>query len=1072
MKTNFNGLLTLLLAFVVQLTFAQEKTISGIVSDESGLPLPGATVLVKGTTNGTSTDFDGKYSITANQGGGVTLIFSFVGYTTQEIPVGISNTVNVTMQEDAAALEEVVVTAYGTQKKESLTGSIAEIKAEEFTKVASGNAITGLTGKVAGVQIFSNSGQPGTAPTIRFRGIGSLNGSSAPLFVVDGVPFNESITSINQNDIESISFLKDAAAAALYGNRGANGVVIVTTKKGKPGTLRVNIDMKTSFTSRAVRDYDVMTGVDEFLEAYHKMLKTADIVANATSEADAGINASNNLFDGPTGLVYNPYGGDRTTVIDPVTGLSRGGSLLWTSDWEDVLFNGSSGVRSSYISVDGGTEKSTYLLSLGHEENDGFNINTGFDRYTLRLNLNSQVTDNLKIGLSANYTNRKIRGTLTNNITGNFAWVRNIAPIYPVFAVDHATGVVVRGNNGQPLWDWADVNSPNSVGGRPFNGFSNPHALQTLNINEQIRDNLTSRAFGSINFLNDFNFTYNFGVDLEFFNDTDYTNNFVGSATGDINGRLTKVNRRRTTFTNQQLLTWKKTINDIHNIDMLLGHETSKFDSDRLRADKRNQLINIDFSPDLFAENDGAPSVFGGPEEYSLEGYFARILYDYDKKYYINASYRRDGSSVFHPDNRWGDFYGAGVAWRVSQEAFMANVDFISELKLKSSIGQQGNDIVYYPDALDRDNFLIRNYAPYLNQWGVSTDGESFELSLDFLGNKDLKWETSTNFNIGFELGLFEDRLRIESEYFERKITDLIFNRPLPNSSGLPSVPENVMDMENKGIEASITYDIISNNDLTWVASLNATHYKNEITQLAPGRSFIEPDSNFGTLYRWKVGKGAYDFFTRKFSSVNPTNGNARWFTAKQFEANGTTPIVNNETENYSHADEIYLNKSALPDVNGGFSTSVTYKNFDLSIDLSYQFGGYAYDAIYNDGFSGMQGGNFHRDFSKTWTFDNTDATLPRVLDGSTNYSVSDLFVEDSDFISLNDVAVGYTIPEQFTERFGIEKVRIYALGNNLALWTKSNKQGFDPRQRVTGGNNSVRYATLKTFSLGLNINF
>lgn len=1062
MRKKVTWILTPLLVMLMSFSYAQEKTITGNVTDQNGLPLPGVSVLVVGTTTGTQSDFDGNYTINAKVG--QVLRYSYIGQKTTQRTVGASSTINLQMEEDAEALEEVVVTAYGTQKKESLTGSIAEIKSEEITKVASGNAVTGLTGKVSGVQIFSNSGQPGTAPTVRFRGIGSLNGSSAPLYVVDGVPYNESITSLNPNDIESISFLKDAAAAALYGNRGANGVIIVTTKKGKAGKVSVNLDVRTSFTSRAVKDYDVMDGAGEYLEAYHKMLKSNDIVENGTDEATAGINASANLFDGAQGLVYNSFGGDRTTVVDPTTGKLRSGNQLWTSDWEDELFNNGSGIQSLYASIAGGTEKAKYFFSVGNEDNTGYNINTGFKRLTLNMNVNSQVSDNIKLGMSANYANREQTGTLTNNITGNFAWVRNIAPIYPVFAVDHATGETVLDDKGNPLWDWADVTSPNATAGRPFNGFSNPHALQTLNVNKSVRDNLTSRAFAEIKFLKDFTFTYNFGLDLAFYNTTNYTNKIVGSASpADVNGRLSEQFGRGTTYTNQQLLGWKKTIGEDHNLDILLGHENSDYNFKFLDANKKNQFISNDISASLFAENDGAGNVTGGPTEYLLEGFFARMLYDFDNKYYINGSFRRDGSSVFADENRWGNFWGAGLAWRVSKESFMDNVNWISELKLKSSIGQQGNDYVGYPD-----NTAVRNYAPYLDQWDVTTDGEEFNLNKTVLGNRGLKWETSTNFNVGFELNMFDNRVRIESEYFERKITDLIFNRPLPNSSGLPSIPENVMDMQNVGFEASISYDIIRNQNLNWTVNLNATHYKNEITKLAPGREFIDP----GTVYRWEKGSSAFDYYIRDFVGVNPENGNAIWYTSSEFEADGTTPIVNNQTEDYSVASETSLGKSALPDVNGGFTSSLTYKNLDFSFALSYQFGGYAYDAIYNDGFGGGIGENFHRDFNKSWTYDNTDAQLPRVIDGTRNYSVSDLFLQKSDFISLNDVSIGYTLPQEVSNKIGLSKVRIYGLGNNLALWTASDVQGFDPRASVTGGNNSVRYATLKTFTLGLNVNF
>lgn len=1058
MKTKFKGILTLLLALIVQISFAQTKTISGTVSDNSG-PLPGVSVLVKGTSQGAETDFDGKYSIKAKTGD--ILEYRYLGYKIVTKNVGTSNSINVTMTEDASVLDEIVITAYGTQTKESLTGSVTEIKSEEFAKVASGSAVTGLTGKVAGVQIYSNSGQPGAAPTVRFRGVGTLTGSSNPLYVVDGVPFNESITSINPNDIESMSFLKDASASALYGNRGANGVIIVTTKKGKKGKVRINFDSKTSFTSRAIKDYDVMTDAGEYYEAYWSMLKSDQMVGGA-SEADAGVFASENLIDGAAiGLIYNVYGGDRNTVVDPVTGKARGGNQLWESDWRDQLFNNSSGVKSTFLSVSGGGDNVSYLFSLGHEDNNGFNVNTGFKRYTIRSNFDVDVTENLKTGLSFSYANRFQTGTLTNNITGNFAWVRDLAPIYSTFARDHATGALALDNAGNRQWDWAEVTSPNAVAGRPVSGFSNPHALQTLNINNSDRDNMSTRAYAKYTFLEDFTFTYNFGVDYNFYRTVNYTNKIVGSATStDVNGRISEQYGKRTTFTNQQLLNWNKSLNEVHNIDVVLGHETSQLYGTFIDADKRDQFISTDTSLSLFAENDGAGNVTGGPTEYNLEGFFARVLYDYDNKYFINGSIRRDGSSVFHPDNRWGNFWGAGAAWRISEEDFMSDISWISELKLKTSFGQQGNDIVYY------DGTTVRNYAPYLDQWDLVSDGSSFAPEKNTLGNKDLKWETSENLNVGFELNLFDNRLRIESEYFVRKITDLIFNRPLPNSTGLPSVPENVMDMENRGVELSIGYDIINKEDLTWSVDFNATTYKNEITELAPGREFID-----NGIYRWTKGGSAFDFYTYKYEGVSETTGHAIWATTSEFEADGVTP-TDGTTEDRGTATEYEIGKSTLPEVYGGFSTSLTYKSWDFNVALSYQFGGTAFNSIYNDGFSGAVGDNFHKDYWKTWRSDNTTGTLPRVFDGTTSYNTSDLFLISSDYISLNDIVIGYTLPTNVINKIGLSSVRLYGVANNVGLWKASDIQGYDPRASSTGGTNSVRYAALKTYTLGLTVNF
>jgi TonB-linked SusC/RagA family outer membrane protein len=1064
MKAKFSGILTLALVFFVHLSFAQEKTISGTVTDESGLPLPGVNILIKGTTNGTQTDFDGNYTINASVGN--VLSFTYVGLKTEERTVGSENTINLIMIEDAAVLDEVVVTAYGTVKKESLTGSITEVGTEEFAKVASGNAVTGLTGKVAGVQIFSNTGQPGAAPIVRFRGIGSLNGSSAPLYVVDGVPFTESITTINPNDIESMSFVKDASAAALYGNRGANGVIIITTKKGKKGKVNLTLDVKTSITRRAVKDYNVMTGASEYLEAYHKMLKNNDITLNGSTIDAAGIAASNGLFDGPLGVVYNPFGGDRTSVISP-DGVFRGDTALWQDDWRDFLLV-DSGVETYYLSFSGATDNTSYFVSLGHEDNKGLNINTGFKRSTLKTNIESSISEDLKVGLSLSYTNRIQKGTLTNNITGNFAWIRDTAPIYPVFAVDHNTGALALDANGNKQWDWADVTSPNAAGPRPWNGFSNPHALQTLNVNKRDRDNLTTRAFATYDFLNDFSFTYTFGYDLADYNLVNYTNNKVGSASSsDINGRLNEEYGKGTTITNQQLLRWKKSFNDLHNFEVLVGHESTNYDFKFVDIDLRNQFISSDISPDLFAVPDGTDAILGNPTKYNLEGYFARVLYDFNGKYYLNGSFRRDGSSVFHPDNKWGNFYGAGVAWRISKESFLRDVSWLNELKLKSSFGQQGNDIVNFP------NTTTRNYTPYLDQWNVVKNGTGFDLQKTVLGNKDLTWETSTNFNVGFESSFLDNRLNIDAEYFVREISDLIHNRELPASTGFPAIPENVMTMENRGVEAIITYDVIRKEDLNLSVEFNGTHYKNEITELVPGKEFLDDPLN--TAYRWKVGGSAFEYFMRDFVGVNPSNGNALWRTDAEFDnSDPANPVpTNGITESYALATEYFVGKSALPDLFGGFSANLTYKNFDFGINFSYQIGGYAYDAIYNDGFDGAIGNNFHRDFWNTWTWDNPTATLPRVDTDTRNWSqFSDFHLIESDYLSLNDITLGYSIPASVAQKIGVSKLRIYGNANNVALWTKADRQGFDPRQRVTGGNNAVRYPALSTYTLGININF
>ena len=719
MKRKFSGILTLLLVLVVQLTFAQGKTISGTVSDDSGLPLPGATVLLKGTSSGTSTDFDGKYSISTNTG--ATLVYSFVGYKTQEVTVGSSNTINVTMQESASALEEVVVVAYGTQKKEEITGSVTTIKTEQLSDIPTASVVQGLVGQVAGVQIINQSGAPGADPTVRFRGIGSINSSSAPLYVVDGVVFNGNLNSINPQDIEAMSFLKDASANALYGSRGANGVVIITTKKGLSESLEVTFDTKVGFNNRAVPEYDIITESGRYYEAVFDRTRL-DLINNGLSAAAAANAAASNIVSNPNfPLGYNSYDVSEDQIIDPITGnINPNANLLYQDSWIDESYL--TGVRhENYLSLRFRNDKISSFFSLGHLEDEGIIVNSGFERVTARLNTEYKPKDWLKFNAGINYSNtvadNPLGGFTSGNVSNIAGWARGTAPIYPVYGRD-ASGNLVLDSNGNRVFDFG-LGTGGSVGTRPsFKSLSNPVGTSQLDVNDNNSDNFSGRFSASVKFLKDFEFIYNLSADLTSANISRFATAEGGDAFN-ANGRITSRSNRGITIAHQQLLNWNKDIGK-HSISVLLGHESNDYNFKLLAGQVTETVIT-----GLPVVNNGANIQFltGYQKDYVVEGYLSRLTYDFDDKYFINASFRRDGSSVFSPDNRWGNFYGLGAAWSVHKENFL-DVSWINNFRLKASFGQQGNDAILYEDNRtivgDTDN---RNYYAYTDQFDIINAG-------------------------------------------------------------------------------------------------------------------------------------------------------------------------------------------------------------------------------------------------------------------------------------------------------------------------------------------------------------
>lgn len=1043
-----------------------QKTVTGAIVDESGDGLIGASVIVPGTTTGTVTDFDGTFTLDVPSDA-TELQVSYVGYETTMLDIS-RGTTNLRLEMYAGEiLDEVVMIGYGSQKRQELTGSVTSFGSEDLESSQNSNVVQGLTGKVPGVQIIQQTGQPGEGPSIRFRGINSLGGAGEePLYVVDGVPYLGNINAIATQDIESINFLKDASVNALYGSRGANGVIVITTKKGKKPGVEVTLDSKIGFATRAVPEYDIITEPGEFYEAWYDRIRVG-LINNGTDPAEAAQMAASGLIDGEFGLGYNNYNVANDQIIDPGTGKLRSGlTPQYHDDWGEELFENN--LRGeTHLGIRSKGDKTSAFFSLGYLSDAGYALNSGFDRVTGRFGLDFDVTDNIKIGGSVNYANTQqdapIQNVASNTYSNLFSWARNVAPIYPVYGYDES-GTRIKNLDGSDKFDFGQLND-GIPGSRPYGAFNNPVATGLLDIDENKNDNISGRTYLSFDFLKNFNFRYNFAVDVVNQNITAFATP-VGGDASNVGGRLTTTSSSARTLANQQFVEYYKPFGD-HSIKIMVGHETNDWAFSILRGQKTGNLI-----PDIAVLNNGASTQYlqGYEKDYKTEGYLSRINYDFKDKVFVNASIRRDGSSVFAPEFRWGTFYGFGLAYDLHKESFLSNSNAISQLRIKASIGQQGNDQILYEQNRtivgDPDN---RNYYIYKDQFDVVNAGGGVPgvLPVSF-GAEDATWEESTNINAGFELGLFKNRVSLGAEYFVRKVEGLLFYLPKPiSSTGDRNFPDNIADMENIGVEVELVADIVRKRDFSWNLSVNATHFSNEITSLP--QEFIDDPNN--TVFRFEEGRNRYDYYMREFAGVDEANGNTLWF-MDELDGEGNPTGTRLTTDAYTSATEYFIGKSAVPDVYGGINTQLNYKGIGLGIGFAYQIGGYGYDGVYAGLLpsAGDVGHNYHRDILDSWTPENTTATIPRfdVLDSDQN-NISSYFLTSLTYFALQNVNLSYDLSGDFLGNIGIERAKIYVAADNVKLW--SERDGYDPRLS-TSGSSSNEYSLVRRVSAGISVTF
>lgn len=1060
--------LTMILACLflsLGMALAQTAVTGTVVSQEDGQPIIGATVRVVGASAGAVTDADGKFSISMPAGHNK-LKVTYVGMVDQDVTVK-GNSVRVVLAPDETNLDEVMVVAYGTAKKSAFTGSAAVVKSEDIAKSSVANPVDALTGKVSGVQINSSTGQPGQESfSIRIRGVSSINAGNDPLIILDGAPYDGDLNSISNQDIASMTVLKDAASAALYGARGANGVVIITTKSGREGTSSITVDAKWGSNSKALPEYNYVNNPAKYYELWYTALNNYAQDKLGYSANQAYLWANENLTaNNAYGLGYNVY-----TVPEGQTLIGMNGRLnpnatlgrvisyngnqytLLPDDWRDASYQ--NGLRQEYtITGTGSNAKGSFYGSANYLSNEGITMNSDYERFTGRLKADYQLRDWFKLSGNMSYTHSNsnyLGNDGSSSDSGNLFAVNNVAPIYPIYVRDGNGNIIINQSTGLPTYDYGDGDV---IGiSRPVYTQANPFSDIQLNTDNIEGNALNAVGAAEIRFLKDFKFTSTNSIMLDESRQTNTSQNLFGQ-TASMGGSISKYHTRTWAYNYQQLLNWHRLFGK-HDVEVMLGHEYYRTRSYLLYASRTN-IFSLSNTELAGAITDGSMTSY--TTDYNTEGYFGRAQYNYDNKYFGSVSYRRDASSRFHPDHRWGNFWSFGGAWIISKEKWF-KAPWVDELKFKASYGEQGNDNI--GDYLYTDTYTIQD----------SNGSISFVPSTT-KGNETISWEKSGNFNTGFEFSLFRGRLAGGIEYFYRKTSDMLAWFTLPPSFGYSGYYDNIGDMTNQGIEIELDGTIIRTKDIEWGINVNFTAYKNEITSMPTENKTYTIDGVEGYSngnYFYGEGEPIYTFYLPKYAGVDPETGEALYWKDVTDE-NGN--VTGQEKVTDPSTATMHLCGTALPDAYGGFGTRFSYKGFDFSADFTYQIGGQVYDSSYASAMGTSKGYQFHSDILNAWTPENPNTNIPRLQynDQYTNYQ-SDRFLTSASYLCLQNVNIGYTLPSNLTSKIGISKLRVYVTGANLWLWSK--RQGLDPRQSLSGGTSNAYYSPIRTISGGLTVTF
>ncbi len=1015
--------------------YAQNMTVKGKVT-ANGLEMPGVTVSVKGTAGGTITSLDGDFTIKADAGS--VLVFSFIGYETVEVPVKGNGPINVELREKTTDLDEVVIAVpYGTAKKSTFTGSAGVVDKKIIANSQVASVSQALQGSVAGLQSFSASGQPGEDATILIRGGGSGTAATTPLYVVDGVPYDGALSSISNQDIASITVLKDAAAASLYGSRAANGVVMITTKQGsKKSAPSIEISAKYGFSDRAVKDYEQVSTEQYFMlewEAIRNM--RMNLKKNPDTAEAAAAYATQNLILNYIGI--NPYGTAYPQPIGTDGKLVEGARLLWNDSWEDALSQDAHYTDLS-ARVSGGSENSQYYFSLGYMDNQGAYIGSGFKRYTLRANITSDLTKWLQVGVNVGLTHsiqdfpKSDDSSLGNVVLA----ARSIPSFYPVYERDPETGAYVLDENGQRVYDYGKYRHGS------YAGYNQAQSM-LYDKNEIKRDAASVRGYLQVTPIEGLTYKMSLNIDYNSRFTHDYANPTYGKEP--VTGSVSKRNTRTTGMTFNNVVNWEHTFGEVHNVRLMAGQEYYEFNTSNFGGSRSNVITDGYFEPDVASTLTGFS---GNSDQYKLLSYFGQAEYNYAQKYFASVSMRADGSSRFHPDNRWGAFWSFGGSWKIGREAFVEEAagSWLSDLTLRASYGAQGNDNVGY-------------YA-YQALYSIGSFLGETTLTTSRLDTPELSWETNLNANIGLDFSLWSNRLFGTVEWFQRTSKDLLFSRDLVPSSGFSSIDDNIGKVRNYGWEFTLGGTPILTRDWTWRLSVNATTYKNEIVS-------IPTDVMWSGTKKWVKGGSLYDFWMYEWAGVDPETGDAQWYMTD------TETGERVKTTNYgslTSQDKVKVG-NALPKVSGGFQSDLTWRDLSLSMAFAYSIGNKIYnrDKASLMGVSGANGSTMSKDLLNRWTPENTQTDVPRLEYDQTSYftSASTRWLVDGSYLRLKTVTLNYNLPKKWIQPAMLKDVSIYVQGENLLTFSK--QQGLAPEQAL-GGVTYWRYPAMKTLSFGINV--
>ncbi len=1058
-----------LLSFTLASVYAQNIQVKGtVVSGSDNEPLPGVNVVVKGTTAGVVTDMDGNFTLSVP--GNATLVFTFIGFELQEIPVNGQTTLRIVLHDESESLDEVVVVGYGVQKKSVVTAAIAKVSSEDLAGKSPVRMDNALKGLAAGVDVTSASGQPGETPRVRVRGIGTINNSD-PLYIVDGMPIGGGLDFVNPNDIESIEVLKDAASGAIYGARAANGVILVTTKKGKIGKAQINYNFSYGWQS-AWKERDV------------------------TSATDYAILQNEKYVNGGQAPVYS----------DPYNLINANGNAItgFGTDWQDLVFYDNAPVENHDVTISGASEKVNYYVSLGYFNQDGIvggnHGHSNYDRTTIRSNTMYNLFDDAKernflnkldLGVNIAYMRTNSTGVSTNSEFGSILGsTLYLSPILTPTLTGAAAAAMINNYKEYDLPRDANGNPYTVPGyGGTYGEMNNPLAMMTLNPTEYWSHKFVPKFSADLQLWDNLKYHFNYSADMGFWGNEGATKTkyYLSGNNKAEHTSASAFKAQNVTWQLENTLTYDKTIG-LHTFGVVLGQSALKYEGDQLGGNRWN-LVNpnkpsIDYSTgniEYIRDNAGNITganvqygVYGGPyTEHRMSSLFGRLSYNYAERYMIQATIRRDGSSRFGPNNKYGTFPSVSVGWNVMNEAFMEDTrDWLSNFKVRFSWGKNGNDNIA--------DFGYTSLTSMGNNVLFGKDAIKFIGSkAQRLANPNLKWEESEQTDLGFDFSFFNSALTFSTDYYVKKTNGMIITMPIPSYVGETKPLGNVGDMENSGFEFELGYRW-KLSDVKFSVKGNATYLKNELKNLGNDTGYLDLDgiqgfSGGGT--RASNGQPFPYFFGYKtngvFQTVDEVNAyvnesgslimpNAVPGDVRFADVNGDGKISPEDRTNIGNG---------TPDWTFGLNLNAEWKGFDFNLFLQGVSGADVFDGTYR---TDIASGNYPSWMLGRWTGEGTSNKYPRLAVGdATNWQVSDLYVCDGSYLRLKNITLGYTLPASLTRKVKIERLRFYAQADNLFTWTEY--WGYDPE--ISSGATSLGvdrgiYPQARTYTVGVNVSF